>query len=110
MSTVPQPTNRSTGRASVPGAIAPPARARVRVPAPAVPDYGRPGGGRGPGGGGPGGGGPGAPRFRSRRRPRWGRIALVAGLAVLLLGGIAFAGGLIYYRQIDAGLSRSDPF
>ena len=120
MSTMPQPTNRSTGRASVPGAIAPPTRGRVRVPAPAAPDNTRTGGGRGPGGGsggggggggrGPGGGDPGAPRFRSRPRPRWGRIALVAGLVVLLLGGIAFAGGFFYYRQVDAGLSRTDPF
>src|SRR5206468_8254087 len=67
----------------------------------------------GPGGpGGPSGpGGPGRGVYRGgKRRPRWGRIALVAGLALLLLGGVAFAGGYIYYRSLDAGLARTDPF
>jgi LCP family protein required for cell wall assembly len=29
---------------------------------------------------------------------------------LLLLGSVAFAGGLMYYNRIDAGLSRNDPF
>jgi LCP family protein required for cell wall assembly len=106
---------RSTGRAAVPGAVAPPVAGgpRIRGSASVGP---RPadGGGYGPGGGGPGGnGGYGsdfpAPR-RPRPRPRWGRIALVVGLAVVLLGGLAFAAVGIRYYQLNASVARTDPF
>jgi LCP family protein required for cell wall assembly len=45
-----------------------------------------------------------------RRRPRWGRIALVAGLALLLLAGMGAGGAWLYYERLNAGLDRSDPF
>jgi LCP family protein required for cell wall assembly len=126
MSTTTPSGNRSTGRAQVPGSIPPPAPARVRGAA-SVPS--RVSGPAGPGGpGGPGGGGPAGPagpgrggysaggsgageyRPRTRPRPRWGRIALVAALALLLLGGMTAVGGLVYYHQLDSGLARTDPF
>src|SRR5881227_1801224 len=107
-----QPTSRSTGRARVPGVVPPPSRPlRTGV---AGPDYAPGGGGPGrPGGpGGPGGGrGPDDPRYRrSRPRPRWGRIVVVAAALLLVLAGVASAGGWLYYRSVDAGLSRDDPF
>ncbi|MEU1884095.1 LCP family protein [Micromonospora sp. WMMD987] len=66
--------------------------------------------------GGPGGpgtpAGPGGPGNYGRRgpRPRWGRIALVAGVTVLvvaLLGGI---GAWFYTRNLNEDLARTDPF
>lgn len=45
-----------------------------------------------------------------RRGPRWGRIALVSAVVIVvlaLLGGVGLWG---YYRYIDAGLDRDDPF
>ncbi|KWV34427.1 LCP family protein [Micromonospora rifamycinica] len=66
--------------------------------------------------GGPGGpgtpAGPGGPGNYGRRgpRPRWGRIALVAGVTVLvvaLLGGI---GAWFYTRNLNDDLARTDPF
>jgi LCP family protein required for cell wall assembly len=113
MSAVTPSGNRSTGRASVPGSIPPPAPGRVRGAA-SVPSWpAGPSGPGGPGGGGyrPGGGYPDSPVPRGTGpRPRWGRIALVAVAALLVLAGIAVAGGLIYYHQLDSGLARTDPF
>jgi LCP family protein required for cell wall assembly len=134
------PPDRSTGRASVPGSnrSAEPARparsgarlygsargtgggtgtgaaaaARAAANAPragALLDgrYGdapvRPGGGRP---GGPGG----RPPQRSGARPRWGRIALVVAAALVLLGGVGAAGASLYYKSLDGGLGRTDPF
>src|SRR5687767_3993976 len=90
----------SSGRASVPGPNQPKSdRISGRARIPDAYDRARPlagdgrgldgsGGGRGPGG--PGGRGPGGPVYpggrRGRTRPRWGRIALVAGVVVLVLG------------------------
>jgi len=45
-----------------------------------------------------------------RGRPRWGRIALVFGLSMLLLAGLGAIGGWIYYSRLNAGLNRTDPF
>ncbi len=94
-----------SGRASVPGAnpsgraAVPGARPAGRAAAGTYPDA-RPVGPTPP------------PRGNSygRRggpRPRWGRIALVAALALLLLGG---GGAFWYYKSIDNNVARTDPF
>ncbi|MFG2038615.1 LCP family protein [Dactylosporangium sp. NPDC048998] len=116
MPTTPASRGPSSGRASVPGARAQTSGARARVSAantptgPATPGVsGRPGGpppnrpGRTPGNGGEYSG-------RKKIRPRWGRIALVAGCGVLLLALLAGLGGVIYYKYVDSGLNRDDPF
>jgi LCP family protein required for cell wall assembly len=56
--------------------------------------------------GGPRRGGP----SRGRPRPRWGRIVLVLGLAVLLVAGVAGAGAFLYYQSLDSDLQRADAF
>ncbi|MEV8514990.1 LCP family protein [Dactylosporangium sp. NPDC051484] len=114
MPTTPASRGPSSGRAAVPGAPASTSGARVsaaNAPAgSAVPgEYGRPAGappnrpGRTPGNGGEYSG-------RKKIRPRWGRIALVAGCGVLLLALLAGLGGVIYYKYVDSGLTRDDPF
>ncbi|WP_433212148.1 LCP family protein [Dactylosporangium sp. CS-047395] len=117
MPTTPASRGPSSGRASVPGALTPTSGARARVSranAPTSPSspgvYGRPGSppppdrpGRTPGNGGQYSG-------RKKIRPRWGRIALVAGAGILVLALLAGLGGYIYYRNVDAGLNRDDPF
>jgi LCP family protein required for cell wall assembly len=35
---------------------------------------------------------------------------MVVGVVVLLVGGIALGAGLLYFRRVDAGLNRTDPF
>jgi LCP family protein required for cell wall assembly len=57
---------------------------------------------------GPGGGG-GRP-YRGRRRPRWGRIALVAGIAVIIAGLIAGVSLYGYTANLNSGLKRTDAF
>ncbi|MBQ1023017.1 LCP family protein [Micromonospora sp. C95] len=104
--------HRSAGRAAVPG---PGRGGRAGRPAdtrwhPAyddepIPPAG-PGGPRGPFGPGGPGGGP-SPR---RRRPHWRRIALVAGVAVLVLALIGGAGAWFYARSLDNNMARTDPF
>ncbi|MEH0936823.1 LCP family protein [Micromonospora psammae] len=99
------------GRASVPE----PGRARASSDAQWYPSYdeqqprgGVPGGPGGPGTpqgpGGPGGPGRGGPR------PRWGRIGLVAGIAVLVLALLGGAGAWFYARNLNQDLARTDPF
>lgn len=107
MSATTSPFGNSSGRASVPGLAS---RAGTSRPA------GRtevPGGYRnGPAGSGPGGPpprGPGRP-YKGKPKPRWGRIALVAGAAVVvlaLIGGIAAYG---YANHLDKNLQRTDAF
>ena len=55
------------------------------------------------------GGGGGRP-YRGRPRPRWGRIILVAVIAVLLIGGVALGGGYLYLKGLDSDLQRTDAF
>ncbi|MBQ0990462.1 LCP family protein [Micromonospora sp. H61] len=110
---VPHPyLHRSAGRASVPGpdrgasGRARPTEARF------YPSYdeeqprsGGPAGPTGPGGpGGTGGSG------RRGPRPRWGRIALVAGAAVLVLALLGSVGAWLYARNLNSDLARTDPF
>ena len=66
-------------------------------------------GGRPPGGGGTGYPPPGKP-YRGRRRPRWGRIALLAGIAVVVIGLIASISLYSYASNLDQGLKRTDAF
>ncbi|MFC3380346.1 LCP family protein [Couchioplanes caeruleus subsp. azureus] len=75
-------------------------------------DY--PGGGSGPGGpGGPPrgpGGRPGGRPYKGRRKPRWGRIALVAGAAVILIGLVAGVSLYGYANGLNSDLKRTDAF
>lgn len=110
---VPHPyLHRSAGRASVPGpdrgasGRARPTEARF------YPSYDeeepRPGGPTGPRGpGGPGGAGGSG---RRGPRPRWGRIALVAGVSVLVLALLGSVGAWLYARNLNNDLARTDPF
>jgi LCP family protein required for cell wall assembly len=86
---------RSSGRAQIPP---PGAAGRGSVPPP-----------NGPGRGPVPPQHPGPP-YRRRIRPRWGRIALVGFVALLLLAGLGAGGGYLYYRSLDSGLQRTDAF
>lgn len=71
------------------------------------------GGGRGSGGHGGGSGPPpaGGPGARvARRRPRWRRVALVTGLVVLLVAGLAMIAAWFYARGLDDNMGRTDAF
>jgi LCP family protein required for cell wall assembly len=85
----------------------------------------RAGGGAAAAGGGSGGGPvrPGGPggraavpggvpgrQYRRRRRPRWGRIALVVGLAFTLVVLLCGFGLFMYSRSLDSRVGRTDPF
>src|SRR3954451_7042105 len=50
------------------------------------------------------------PARRPRLRPRWGRIALLAGLAVLIIAVIAGISLYGYASNLDDGLKRTDAF
>jgi LCP family protein required for cell wall assembly len=52
----------------------------------------------------------GTPYRGGKKGPRWGRIALVGGLALVLVGLLAGGGLYMYYRSLDNGLNRDDPF
>jgi LCP family protein required for cell wall assembly len=106
-------TNRSAGRAGVPGAYGAAAPPRPVGRDDHSPYYGSGGGGNGggpPTSGGGGGGGRGNPYRGGRKRPNWKRIALVAGAVVLV---VALIGGLSlwnYTSNLDKSLARTDPF
>jgi LCP family protein required for cell wall assembly len=97
-----EPVGPVRGRAGIPGG------GSGGGPGGAPPQRGRPGG--------PGGpdrpGGPGAPgrAYRGRRRPRWGRIALVAGLALALVLLLSGFGIFLYARSLDGKVGRFDAF
>jgi LCP family protein required for cell wall assembly len=95
---------RPAGRAGVPAAYRD-GQGRDNWP-PREPSPAGPGGPpRGPGRGD----GPGRP-YRGRRKPRWGRIALVAGAALLVAGLIAGISLYGYASGLDDDLKRTDPF
>jgi LCP family protein required for cell wall assembly len=120
MSTTTPSTGRPSGRASVPGATPGSSRNVSRAPAA--------GAGRASIGAGAGRAAVGAPPRRPgnttvpprrasgpsysgrRKGPHWGRIALVGGLALLLIGLLTGGGLYLYYRSLDSGLNRDDPF
>jgi len=55
--------------------------------------------------------GPGPNRpYRGRRKPRWGRIALLGGLAVLIIAVIAGISLYGYANGLDKDLKRTDAF
>ncbi|MFY1635438.1 LCP family protein [Solwaraspora sp. WMMB335] len=100
-----QPPSHGAGRAQVPGTMP---GGRAQVP-------GATAGGRAqvPGaatGGPPGYPGAGYGRAPRRLRPRWGRIALVGVVALVLLALIAGGGLWAYARGLDRDLARTDPF
>lgn len=107
-----QASTTPSGKARVPGAPSPGApggrvSGRAVIPA-ATPGDRSYGGGGGARPGGPGG--PGGRQYRGRRRPRWGRIALVLGvvLAVVIGGVVLFTSG--YAHRLDERVARTDPF
>ncbi|AGL21630.1 LCP family protein [Actinoplanes sp. N902-109] len=114
--------NRSTapGSASRVGAARPQSRAYGTPPEQGRGDWpprgagvgpGGPGGPpRGPGGGGGGGGRSGGRPYKGRRKPHWGRIALVAGAAVLVLGLVAGISLYGYANGLNGDLKRTDAF
>ncbi|MFI5495534.1 LCP family protein [Actinoplanes sp. NPDC051859] len=72
------------------------------------------GGGSGPGGPsgpprGPGSGRGGSP-YKGRRKPRWGRIAMVAGIAVIVIGLVAGISLYGYANGLNSDLKRTDAF
>ena len=98
MSATTSPSGNSSGRASVPG--------------PGRPDRDRPsygGDGIGPGGRPPGGTGRSYGGGR-RPRPRWGRIALVAGVVVVVIALIAGISAWGYFSGLDDNLKRTNAF
>jgi LCP family protein required for cell wall assembly len=112
------PYGSPSGRASVPGSARPAGRAGVSggYRETGYRDYQDEWPPRGstpinPGGPprGPGGTGPGRP-YRGKRKPRWGRIALVAGV-IILVGGIVAAISLYGYASgLNKDLKRTDAF
>jgi LCP family protein required for cell wall assembly len=96
-----------TGRARVPASTSTTGRATVDVTQPA---RGASGGSGGPGGPGARPPAPGDAPYRKRRRPRWGRIALVSGLALTLIAVLAGFGAYLYASHLDSQINRTDPF
>jgi LCP family protein required for cell wall assembly len=97
---------RVSGRASVSGSAGTSARLASAAPA----SVGRARVGGGGGGRPPVPGRPSGNNYRGRPRPRWGRIALVLGVAfglVVLLGGF---GVYLYAQNLDGQVQRTDAF
>src|SRR3954454_3599272 len=114
MSATTSPYGSSSGRASVPpgggrGVSRPSGRTGVPQNDYEDSDDYRGGSGGRPPGGGTGYPPPGKP-YRGRRRPRWGRIALLAGVAVVVIGLIAGISLYSYASNLDKGLKRTDAF
>ncbi|XVU25407.1 LCP family protein [Actinoplanes sp. CA-054009] len=107
MSAPTSPYGNQSGRASVP----PTGRATARPSRPSGPgeDW-PPRGSAGGGGGRPPAGGSGNSYRGNRPRPRWKRIALLAGLALLIIAVIAGISLYGYARGLDKDLKRTDAF
>ncbi|GAB1643961.1 LCP family protein [Krasilnikovia sp. MM14-A1259] len=98
--------SRTSGRAGVPGAY----RERVSHPGGRDDWASGPAGPGGPPPRGPGrGDGPGRP-YRRGPKPRWGRIALVAGIGVIVIGLIATVTLYGYANGLDKDLKRTNAF
>ena len=124
MSATASPQGRSSGRATVPGPAHPAARggsaayrqgAAYGTARPVRTGHGAHNPPRRSTGGGGGGRGPGGPErggrpYRGRRKPKWGRIALVAGVVVLAVGLLGAGFAYVYASNLDKGLARTDPF
>ena len=117
MSATTSPYGNPAGRASVPGSPRPAGRAGVARGSAGNRDddgYGRPPRGSARvGAGGPPPRGPGdgpEPPFRDRPRPKWGRIALVAGIGVIVLGLAAALSLWGYASGLNGDLKRTDAF
>jgi LCP family protein required for cell wall assembly len=109
MSATTSPYGRSSGRASVPGNNRPSGRAGAPNGYRDGVDDWPPRGGGPAGPGGPPPQEPGRP-YKGRRRPRWSRIALIAG-AVVVIGAIIAAISLYGYSSgLDKDLKRTDAF
>ncbi|MGX6604651.1 LCP family protein [Micromonosporaceae bacterium Da 78-11] len=115
MSATTSPNGSSSGRASVP-----PGGGRASVPSSGRAGVSSGGGRRddwSPGGNNPGGPPPppgpgrtGQPYKGRRPKPRWGRIALLVGIAVLIIGIIAGISLYGYANGLDKDLKRTDAF
>src|SRR5690349_17422382 len=107
MSAPTSPYGNQSGRASVP----PAGRASARPSRPSGPgeDW-PPRSGSGGGGARPPAGGSGNSYRGNRPRPRWRRIALLAGLALLIIAVIAGISLYGYARGLDKDLKRTDAF
>jgi LCP family protein required for cell wall assembly len=55
---------------------------------------------------------PARPVYKGRKkiRPKWGRIALVSTLALILLAGVGGLGTYLWISNVNGGLKRTDPF
>jgi LCP family protein required for cell wall assembly len=107
MSATTSPYGSPSGRASVPGTARPTGYREGREERP--PRGSAPVGPGGPPPRGPGGGRPGEP-YRKRPKPRWGRIALVAGALFVILGLVAAISLYGYASGLDEDLKRTDAF
>lgn len=47
---------------------------------------------------------------KKKVQPKWGRIALVAVIALALCGGLGLGGAWLYAKSVESDLSRTDPF
>ncbi|GHJ46752.1 hypothetical protein Cs7R123_40940 [Catellatospora sp. TT07R-123] len=47
---------------------------------------------------------------KKKIKPRWGRIALVAAVALALCAGLGLGGAWLYAKSVEGDLSRTDPF
>ncbi|MEU8000569.1 LCP family protein [Catellatospora sp. NPDC049111] len=47
---------------------------------------------------------------KKKVQPKWGRIALVALIALALCGGLGLGGAWLYAKSVEGDLSRTDPF
>jgi len=118
MSATTSPYGSSSGRASAPGSESRSGANRSGLPGgyrdrPASREDWPPRGAvpGGPGGPPPPGPGRGPNRtYRGKRKPRWGRIALLAGVAVIIIGVVAAISLYGYANGLDKDIKRTDAF